>query len=396
MRDVLRLPSLYLGVPMLLACASTWLTYDLPGDYGEGLLLLTMTALGLIAMDLFTGSRLPALSRFRSRHYAGTREGLVALGFAAAVTLFCLLDLLLFPVPLLDKPASYATLEAGREHVRHISDMCWTLPVIGLLCTRQRWLRNVLVVFGFVFPVLVIDRNRIFASLMAFVLVLILRRPEDKPLPWKTILVLAFGGAAAFSLLGILRSGSLDNVALPFNSFYKSLPQGFKWLLLYVSAGPYNFAAILAKHYSNIDILLGQLVPGSAGTTEVVSSIPLDASNINVGTEFFPFLMAWGAVGAVAAVGALYAWLLWSVRRLRAGVSLFSLLIFLRMAYVCVMSPFAPQAFVWMNFGFVLLCLLMQLLAGWLPSRHAVPFSPLAAPIRAQAVLPSMDTHGTR
>ncbi len=37
--------------------------------------------------------------------------------------------------------------------------------------------------------------------------------------------------------------------------------------------------------------------------------------------------------------------LLWSVQRLRPTVPLFSLLIFLRVSYVCVMSPFAPQAY---------------------------------------------------
>jgi hypothetical protein len=66
----------------------------------------------------------------------------------------------------------------------------------------------------------------------------------------------------------------------------------------------------------------------------------------------------------------LYALLLWSVRRLRASVSLFSLLIFLRVAYVCVMSPFAPQAFIWTNAAFIVLCLLMQLFAALLPNRH--------------------------
>jgi hypothetical protein len=47
------------------------------------------------------------------------------------------------------------------------------------------------------------------------------------------------------------------------------------------------------------------------------------------------------------------------------------LLIFLRVAYVCVMSPFAPQAFTWTNIGFIGLCLLMQFFASLLPNRNA-------------------------
>jgi hypothetical protein len=43
------------------------------------------------------------------------------------------------------------------------------------------------------------------------------------------------------------------------------------------------------------------------------------------------------------------------------------------MAYVCAMAPFAPQAFIWTNVDFIALCLLMQLLAAWLPARAATP-----------------------
>jgi hypothetical protein len=249
--------------------------------------------------------------------------------------------------------------------------MCWVLPPIGLLCARNRWVRNTLVVVGLVFPVLVIDRNRVFASLFALALVIALRRDEAKPLPWKTIGFLAIAGASIFSILGMLRSGSLDHVTLPFSAMYRAMPQGIKWLLLYGSAGPYNFSAILAKHYSNASFLINQLVPMSGSVATAGTDIPLDASNINVGTEFFPFLMAWGPFGAVVSIFALYAMLLWSVQRLRPAVPLFPFLIFLRVSYVCVMAPFAPQAFTWTNLGFIVICLVMQAFAALLPSRRA-------------------------
>jgi hypothetical protein len=61
------------------------------------------------------------------------------------------------------------------------------------------------------------------------------------------------------------------------------------------------------------------------------------------------------------------------VQRLRASVSLFAVLIFLRVSYVCVMAPFAPQAYTWTNAGFIGLCLLMQVFAAWLPNRRSAP-----------------------
>jgi hypothetical protein len=63
--------------------------------------------------------------------------------------------------------------------------------------------------------------------------------------------------------------------------------------------------------------------------------------------------------------------LLWSVRLLHRNVSLFALLIFLRMSYVCVMSPFAPQAYTWTNVSFIAICLLLQFFAACLPNRNA-------------------------
>ncbi len=370
MKRLLCLPSTYLGLPILLACGLTLLTYDLSADYLMGLLLLAASAAIMVWFDVRTRTRIPEPARFRARHYAGTRDAFVALVFAGMVAFLCLVDLTLFPIPLLDKPSSYALMEGGREHVRHISDMCWVLPPIGLLCARSKWLRNTLIVIGFLFPVLVIDRNRLFASVFSFALVIMLRRDEAKPMPWKSVGLLALAGSSVFSILGILRSGPLENITLPFSAMYRALPLGFKWLLLYGSAGPYNFSAILAKHYSNASFLINQVVPMNGSVVTAGTDIPLDAPTINVGTEFFPFLMALGPVGAVAAIFVLYGLLRWSVRRLRPTVPLFSLLIFLRVSYVCVMSPFAPQAFTWTNAGFIGLCLFMQVLVAWLPNRR--------------------------
>ncbi|HKR75429.1 MAG TPA: hypothetical protein VJR95_02125 [Rhodanobacter sp.] len=395
MNRLLCLPSTWLGLPILFACGLTWFTYELPPDYLEGLLLLAVTASAIVLLDVQAGVRIPATERFRARHYVGTRDAFVALGLAGLILLFCVLDLALFPIPLFDKPSAYASMEGGREHIRHVSDMCWALPPIGLLCARHRWLRNLLIAVGFVFPVLVIDRNRLFATVFSFALLILLRRDPQKPLPWKAVGALALAGVSVFSILGIVRSGTLDHVTLPFGAMYRAAPLGIKWLLLYGSAGPYNFSAMLAKHYVNADFLINQLVPLHGSVATAGTGIPLDAPNINVGTEFFPFLLALGPYGAVASAFVLYAMLLWSVQRLRPTVPLFSLLIFLRMSYVCVMSPFAPQAFTWTNAGFIGVCLFLQLFAAWLPNRRAGGFA-MAAQVASPPSLQRVQNHGTR
>jgi hypothetical protein len=373
MKRLLCLPSAYLALPMLLACALTLLTYDLPVDYLQGLLLLAVVAAAIAWFDVQARTRIPPAPQFRARHYAGSRDAFVALAFAWLVAVFCVLDLALFPIPLFNNPSAYAVMEDGHEHVRHVSDICWVLPPIGLLCARSRWLRTTLVVIGILFPILVIDRNRVFATVFSLALVILLRRDEARPLPWKAVGFLGVAGISVFSVLGMLRSGPLDHITLPFSATYRTAPEGIKWLLLYASAGPYNFSAILAKGYLNSSFLIHQVVPLSGSVATAGTGIPLDAPTINVGTEFFPFLMAFGPLGAVASIVALYAMLRWSVQRLRASVSLFAVLIFLRVSYVCVMAPFAPQAYTWTNAGFIGLCLLMQVFAAWLPNRRSAP-----------------------
>lgn len=385
MKRLLRLPSTWLALPIMLACALTWLTYEAPAGYLAGILLLGLAAAMILLFDVLAGVRLPELAQFRARRYAGTRESFVALAFAGLVVLACVLDLALFPIPLFDNPSAYATMENGREHVRHVSDMCWVLPPIGLLCIRSRWLRNLLIVFGCVFPVLVIDRNRIFAAVFSLALVIVLRRDEARPWPWTRIGLLGLAGATAFSVLGMLRSGPLDSITLPFGGIYRAAPQGIKWLLLYITAGPYNFGAMLARGYANASFLIHQVVPLSGSVATAGTDIPLDAPTINVGTEFLPFLLALGPLGALASMLALYAMLLWSVRRLGSTIGLFPLLIFLRIAYVCVMSPFAPQAYTWTNAGFIGLCLAMQVLVSLLPNRRAP--KPVATPSSSQPFL---------
>src|SRR3546814_1328572 len=108
--DLLCLPSAYLALPLLLACALTLLTYDLPVDYLSGLLLLAVVAAAILLFDVQAGVRIPSPARFRVRSYVGTREAFVALAFAGLIAFFCVLDLALFPIPLFNN-------QIGRAHV---------------------------------------------------------------------------------------------------------------------------------------------------------------------------------------------------------------------------------------------------------------------------------------
>ncbi|WP_354078411.1 hypothetical protein [Bradyrhizobium sp. S3.5.5] len=356
---------------MLIASTGMALTFEFSVDVLGGVLFFAIAAVAVVVLDFILNIRLPPLRSFQGMDFSGTRQGIVAAGLCCLVAAFCIVDLTAFPIPLIVDPTSYATFDGGRNHVRHISNLSWIMPPIALLCFKCRIARIVLIAIGLIFPILVIDRNRLFAALFSLLLTVILQQQKSPLLSRNVILPLLLGGLGVFSLLGAIRSGALDGLTLPLSGLFLNSPQGVKWLLLYVSAGVYNFSSIMAKDYHNAGVLVAQLLPFHGSVATLGMDIPFDAPTINVGTEFFPFLIALGWGGAMISVFALYGMLLWSIVLLHKGVAVWRFLIFLRIAYVSVMSPFAPQAFTWTNFGFVAICLMIPIMAHFLPERRA-------------------------
>jgi len=317
-----------------------------------------------IVFDSILGIRLPARRALQLVPFDRSPECYWVKVLAWSVLVACILDLTLFPLPLLN-PEIYANFDGGRSHVRHISNMCWVLPIVGLLCYPDKRIRVLFIAIGLAFPVLVLDRNRLFASVYGLAVTMVFF--SKRQIPWKTLIASLLGALLLFAKLGQFRSGRLDWVALPFSDFYVAASAGFKWILLYIGAGIYNFSSIMAKGYIDSDFLINQLVPQAGGVETLGSTIPFDEPVINVGTEYFPFLMAWGSVGAVGAALFLYLSLVASVYFFRKRPNIISFLIFLRISYCCVMAGFAPQAYTWTNLGFIALCLLMQIFTYRVP-----------------------------
>jgi hypothetical protein len=363
-KDFHRSPSIFFSLPLLGSCIIALLTFELPKGYGVGISILMVVAVLAIVFDSILGIRLPARRALQLVPFDRSPECYWVKVLAWSVLVACILDLTLFPLPLLN-PEIYANFDGGRSHVRHISNMCWVLPIVGLLCYPDKRIRVLFIAIGLAFPVLVLDRNRLFASVYGLAVTMVFF--SKRQIPWKTLIASLLGALLLFAKLGQFRSGRLDWVALPFSDFYVAASAGFKWILLYIGAGIYNFSSIMAKGYIDSDFLINQLVPQAGGVETLGSTIPFDEPVINVGTEYFPFLMAWGSVGAVGAALFLYLSLVASVYFFRKRPNIISFLIFLRISYCCVMAGFAPQAYTWTNLGFIALCLLMQIFTYRVP-----------------------------
>jgi hypothetical protein len=181
--------------------------------------------------------------------------------------------------------------------------------------------------------------------------------------------LLALAGGSIFSILGMLRSGPLDSITLPFSAMYQAAPAGHQMAAALWQRGP-----VQLQRDAGQALLERQLPDQSAGAHEWIRrngrhriSRWMHRHQRRHGVLSVP--AGAGSRGAMASIFALYALLLWSVRRLRPTVPLFSLLIFLRVSYVCVMSPFAPQAFTWTNVRLYRLVPFDAGFAAWLPER---------------------------
>src|SRR5256885_5060710 len=113
-------------------------SFELSVNLLGGVLFFTTAAAAIVTLDFVLKIRLSPLSAFRGMDFSETRQGLVAAALCCVVALFCLIDLSAFPIPLMVDPASYATFEDGRNHVRHISNLSWILPPLALLCFKSR------------------------------------------------------------------------------------------------------------------------------------------------------------------------------------------------------------------------------------------------------------------
>lgn len=312
----------------------------------------------------------------------------------AVVCFLCILIVLSGPLDVyingfkLLNPSTYADFNGVGRYVRHISSLCWILAPIALILIRNKWIKRFLIVYALVFPVLIIDRNRLFMAFYSLLLCLYLifdslprsrSRQIKKYLFW---LVLIFG-IFVFLLIGYFRSGDafivessgdrLSEGAYPLSDVFFMMPTLFQQLILYVTTPIFNFATIVFYDFTNHDFLLSQLAPFSRDTFDTYPYAPVMVARFNVGTEFYPFLL----YGGLQMVFFAFIFMLLSfiavARLLRKHANIFTFLIFLKISYSAIFMGFAPQFFILLNLMFVIMMLSLWFFSSLLGSALRAP-----------------------
>lgn len=280
-------------------------------------------------------------------------------------------------------PMTYAEFNGAGRYVRHISSLCWILVPASFLFFRGFLPKFFLNAYAIIFPILIVDRNRLFMAFFALLICLVFfgrKKEQSEIVPRQVsqlkIILLICAMLAIFAIVGYFRSGNSFIVdtsgevlipgSFPLRGIFSDLPGLLQQIVLYVAAPAFNFATILFYDFRNEEFLLSQLSPFGREAFEAYPYAPVMVERFNVGTEFYPWLLYGGISLVVATLVVMILTFIISVILLRSYPNIFTLLIFLRISYIVLFMGFAPQFFILLNAMFIIL-----MLALWLASSTA-------------------------
>jgi hypothetical protein len=302
------------------------------------------------------------------------------------ISLFCVVVLLSGPLDVyqngfkLMDPSSYAEFNGIGRYIRNISSLCWTFVPIAFVFPKDIRFKISLIGYALIFPIVILDRNRLFASFYSLALCLVLMpatSANDSVLrasKRRGLLILAGVVCLTFSGLGFFRSGtdafvvessgaSLMEGELPLRDIFFYLPSLLQQIILYITTPLFNFATISYFDFLNEEFLLSQLSPFGRDSFDAYPYAPVMVQRFNVGTEFYPFLLYGGL--PLVALSIAFMGFSFSIAGLlfKRRPNIFTFLIFLKISYAVVFMGFAPQFYLLLNLAFILLMIFLWILS---------------------------------
>jgi hypothetical protein len=377
----------YILIPLLAALLLTLIFFNIPLDlyaYIGSLPLLAIMA--TIVVNTIIKRKLSVVSSFLTTYNRKSHSTIIHL-FTILVLASGPLDVYTNGLKLLD-PLSYADLDGNGRYVRHISALCWTLVPVAYIFHNDKKTKLFLITYAIAFSVIIIDRNRLLASFycLAFCIALTPGATSQSAASIarsnrKRILILLGVVVLVFSGLGVLRSGleaftietsgtSLREGMLPLREIFYYFSPILQQIILYVAMPIFNFATVFSEGFLNQDFLLSQLSPFNRDMFDAYPYAPVLVARFNVGTEFFPWLTYGGFSLVVLSFTFMMICFVFAERLFKQSPNIFTLLIFLRLSYLVIFMGFAPQFYILLNIGFILMMLTLWSISSLLPIKR--------------------------
>ena len=362
-------PSLLLGIPFVVVMLMATLSYDYQLSWG-----LVLSFVFPFIIMVLADSRSKKIFPFKFLELGEGQIFYLQLLSFFIVGMGCL-DIAYNGIVFLD-PLKYSKLDQVTSIIRHFSSLCWVLAPVGLLLPMKRYLRTVFILWAFIFPVLVMDRNRLLLTSFSFGVTLLYLGILFKNIRVKLIISVVsifICILIGFSMLGQKRVGESYIFALygdfsgavahkgicqppkviPVKPSMQGLPAHLQWIFLYTTTPLYNLSIQYDCEIEDSSILKAQLIPMWKRFNDVGRPYLVNLA-LNVGTEYLPFYLSFGFWGVTVAFLLQYLILRWSLIRFFKTSSVFDYLILMRFSYCSLMAGFAPQFFIWTNLGFFL------------------------------------------
>ena len=374
---------LYVLSPLLLALALILVFFHIPLELWPYLGALPILALvATITIKTTVARRLSVSSSFNTT-FRHRDHCLIIHIFTLLVLASGPVDVYVNGFKLLD-PLSYAELNGNGRYIRHISSLCWTLVPIAYIFHHQAKLKPWLIIYSVVFSIIIIDRNRLLAAFYTLALCSALTPDSAKISPSaiatkarNRLLLISMVVIAAFSGLGALRSGldafmvessgaTLREGMLPLRDIFYFIPPLLQQIILYIAMPMVNFATVFSEGFLNSEFLLSQLSPFGRDMFDAYPYAPILVARFNVGTEFFPWLTYGGFLLVVPSFAFMVICFVLAERLFKKLPNIFTLLIFLRLSYLMLFMGFAPQFYILLNIGFIVLMLILWAISSWL------------------------------
>lgn len=369
----MNLLTFYFLLPLYLCLGLILVFFNIPNDFYISLFALAILCTFIVfALSLFYLRPNVRLDDIYARIFANKEHRRI-------VYLTCILIVIFGPIDVflngfkLTNPLAYAELSEYGRYARHVTTMCWILIPVAFVFIRTSYVKFLLVSYAIIFPILIIDRNRLFMGFFVLIFCMLLTPGEGSNAQVKRgnirIYFLAALVILIFSIIGQYRSGDAFLVEtsgevftqgfFPLGDAFYFLPDLIQQVVLYLTTPQFNFATISYNDFINEDFLRSQLSPFGRDLFDTYPYAPVLIDRYNVGTEFYPWLLYGGLPLVAMAIFVLALVFVASVQLLKEYPNIFTLLIFLRVAYVTLFAGFAPQFFTLLNLGFILLMMLL-------------------------------------
>lgn len=362
--------SFYFLLPIYTALILLLIFFNIPENYYYGLYFLftTITLPVLATMFILPGLKI-RMHEYYQRMDSNSSYRYILLVLCSIIVLFGPIDIHLNGFKLLN-PASYAEFNGVGRYVRHITILCWIFIPVAFIFVRSPLIRFFLIMYALVFPILIIDRNRLFLSFYSLFFCLCLNynlSDQVKGKGWKRILfyMIPLLCILSFAFIGHFRSGSAFTVsssgtllhynAYPLTQSFAKLPSLVQQIVLYITTPIFNFLTVASQNFINPDFLLSQFSPFSRENFSTYPYAPILIQRFNVGTEFYPFLLYGGMSMIVMPYLFLLISFLMALLLFKKYPNIFSFLIFIKISYSALFMGFAPQFYILLNLMFIVL-----------------------------------------